>query len=71
MEKASYTLVGESIIGNKYNNNITGITISPKKNFYYENMDDDCNNQDPTTLTTLMELIVEVVCLKNSHLNIK
>tara|TARA_B100000925_G_scaffold270670_1_gene233335 strand:+ start:828 stop:1361 length:534 start_codon:yes stop_codon:yes gene_type:complete len=49
--KLSYTLVGESIIGNKYNNNITGITISPKKNFCIMKIwMSDCNNQDPTTI---------------------
>ena len=49
--KLSYTLVGESIISNINKNNITGITISPKKNFCIIKIwMSDCNNQDPTTI---------------------
>ena len=46
----SYSLVGESIITNT-NNNITGITISPKKNFCIIKIwMKDCVNQNPTTI---------------------
>ena len=49
--KLSYILVGESIISNINKNNITGITISPKKNFCIIKIwMSDCNNQDPTTI---------------------
>ena len=46
----SYSLVGESIITNE-NNNITGITISPKKNFCIIKIwMSDCTNQNPDTI---------------------
>jgi hypothetical protein len=46
----SYSLVGESIITNE-NNNITGITISPKKNFCIIKIwMSNCTNQNPDTI---------------------
>lgn len=46
----SYSLVGESLL-TKSKNNITGITISPKKNFCIMKIwMSDCTNQNPTTI---------------------
>ena len=46
----SYSLVGESLLTKK-TNNITGITISPKKNFCIVKIwVSDCSNQNPATI---------------------
>jgi|TARA_Y100000992_G_C21272309_1_gene497652 hypothetical protein len=49
-KKLSYCLVGESLL-TKNKNNITGITISPKKNFCIIKIwMSDCNNPNPTSI---------------------
>lgn len=49
--KLSYILVGESIVNSKHKNNVTGITISPKKNFCIIKIWlSDCVNQNPATI---------------------
>ena len=61
------TLVGESLISKKHRNNITGITISPKKNFCIIKIwMSDCNNQDPTTIS-YFEGIDSRGCLFKKH----
>ena len=65
--KLSYTLVGESLISKTNKNNITGITISPKKNFCIIKIwMSDCNNQDPTTIS-YFEGIDSRGCLFKKH----
>lgn len=62
----SYCLVGESLL-TKNKNNITGITISPKKNFCIIKIwMSDCNNQNPTIIN-YFEGIDAKGCLFKKH----
>ena len=62
----SYSLVGESLLTQKINN-ITGITISPKKNFCIIKIwMSDCSNQNPDTIN-YFEGIDSKGCLFKKH----
>ena len=65
----SYTLVGESLTTDKrLRPNITGITISPKKNFCIIKIWlTSCENQNPALVTQELTGISSQGCLFNKH----
>ena len=64
----SYALIGETITKNdSVNNNINGITISPKKNFCIIKIwISNCNNKDPNIIENINGLIPEE-CVFKKH----
>jgi hypothetical protein len=65
----SFVLLGESIsLNKKVTNNITGITISPKKNFCIVKVWlNNCEFQNPTVITTCVKNLVPQGCLFKKH----
>ena len=65
----TYTLVGDSISTNmQFTNAVTGITISPKKNFCIIKIwMYDCNNQNPAVVTTDIRNLPVQGCLFKKH----
>jgi hypothetical protein len=65
----SYVLVGETISTNrKVINNITGITISPKKNFCIVKVWlNNCEFQNPTVITHNIKNLIPQGCLFKKH----
>jgi hypothetical protein len=65
----TYVLVGNSIsTNNSFINNVTGITISPKKNFciikiWLKN----CDHQNPSVVTTVVKGLSSQGCLFKKH----
>lgn len=68
-KELTYTLVGGSISANKeFVKNITGITISPKKNFCIIKIWlTNCQFQNPATVTTDVKGIIPQGCLFKKH----
>ena len=64
-KKLTYLLVGESISTNKaFNDSITGITISPKKNFCIIKIWlNNCSFQNPTMVTNEIKYLSSQGCL--------
>ena len=68
-KKLSYVLLGETLTSEEYSDNITGITISPKKNFcivkiWFSN----CDNIDPNIIIDIDGLSKQG-CLFKKHIN--
>jgi len=68
-KKLSYVLLGETLTCEEYSHNITGITISPKKNFcivkiWFSN----CDNIDPNIIIDIDGLSKQG-CLFKKHIN--
>ena len=68
-KKLSYVLLGETLTCEDYSDNITGITISPKKNFcivkiWFSN----CDNIDPNIIIDINGLTRQG-CLFKKHIN--
>ena len=65
----TYVLVGETISSNlSFVNNVTGITISPKKNFCVIKIWlTNCEFQDPTVVTNEVKGIIHQGCLFKKH----
>jgi hypothetical protein len=65
----TYALVGDSISNNKvFVNSVTGITISPKKNFCIIKIwMYDCNNQNPAIVTNEVKNLPTQGCLFKKH----
>ena len=65
----TYVLVGESVSSNaQFVNCITGITISPKKNFCIVKIwMTNCDHQNPAIVTTDVNWIVSQGCLFKKH----
>lgn len=65
----TYVLVGESISENPtFVNCVTGITISPKKNFCVVKIwMTNCNNQDPNIVTKSLDKLSSTGCLFKKH----
>jgi len=65
----SYVLVGDTISSNmNFTNSVAGITISPKKNFCIIKIwMIDCNNQNPTVVTTDVKNLSPQGCLFKKH----
>jgi len=65
----TYALVGESISSNSgFTNNVTGITISPKKNFCIIKIWlTSCENQNPTLVNPELTALSSQGCLFNIH----
>jgi len=68
-KKLTYLLVGETISSkNTFVNSITGITISPKKNFCIIKIwMTNCSNQDPTIITKEINELSTHGCLFKKH----
>ena len=68
-KKLTYLLVGNSISTNEsFNNSITGITISPKKNFCIIKIWlNNCNFQNPTMVTNEIKNLSSQGCLFKKH----
>ena len=68
-KELSYVLMGESITNNdSINNNINGITISPKKNFCIIKIwISNCDNTDPNIIQNINGLIAEE-CFFKKHI---
>jgi len=68
-KKLTYLLVGNSISVNEpFNNSITGITISPKKNFCIIKIWlNNCNFQNPTMVTSEIKNLSSQGCLFKKH----
>ena len=66
----TYVVVGSSISKNaNFVNCVTGITISPKKNFCIIKIwMTDCNNQNPSIVTTDVKGILAQGCLFKKHM---
>ena len=68
-KKLSYVLQGETLTSEDYSNNITGITISPKKNFYIVKIwFSNCDNIDPNIIIDIDGLSKQC-CLFKKHIN--
>jgi hypothetical protein len=65
----TYTLVGESISSNVvFVNNVTGITISPKKNFCIVKIwMTNCEHQNPSVVTGDVKNLIPQGCLFKKH----
>ncbi len=65
----SYVLVGDTISANmNFANSVAGITISPKKNFCIIKIwMIDCNNQNPSVVTTEVRNLSPQGCLFKKH----
>jgi hypothetical protein len=65
----TYTLVGETIsTNNSFINNVTGITISPKKNFCIIKIwMSNCEHQNPTVVTNTIKGLTSQGCLFKKH----
>jgi len=68
-KELSYVVVGETVSKQlKFVNNVTGITISPKKNFCIIKIwMGDCSNQDPTVVTNELKTLFPDGCLFKKH----
>jgi hypothetical protein len=68
-KELTYVVVGESISKNKnFTNSVTGITISPKKNFCVIKIwMTDCSNQDPSVVTTDLKCLPSQGCIFRKH----
>ncbi len=68
-KQLNYLLVGESLSANSsFVNNITGITISPKKNFCIVKIWlTNCNFQNPEVVTSAIKGISSQGCLFKKH----
>ena len=66
----TYVIVGESVSKNvNFVNCVTGITISPKKNFCIIKIwMTDCNNQNPEIVTSDIKGLVSQGCLFKKHI---
>lgn len=66
--KLSYALFGETLTTPKYMEIVTGITISPKKNFCIIKIWlSSCNYQNPNIINKINEHIVSNDCLFKKH----
>ena len=65
----TYTLVGESISSNVvFVNSVTGITISPKKNFCIVKIwMTNCDHQNPSVVTSDVKNLIPQGCLFKKH----
>tara|TARA_B110000971_G_scaffold22030_1_gene19961 strand:+ start:26184 stop:26723 length:540 start_codon:yes stop_codon:yes gene_type:complete len=65
----TYTVLGNTISSrNEFVNNVTGITISPKKNFCIIKIwMCDCKNQNPSDVTTSIKDISSTGCIFKKH----
>lgn len=65
----TYSLVGGTISKqNSFVNSVTGITISPKKNFCIIKIwMSNCNNQDPSVVTQDIKGLISQGCLFKKH----
>ena len=65
----SYVLVGESIsTQSSFVANVTGITISPKKNFCIIKIwMSNCNNQNPSIITSEVKGMTNQGCIFKKH----
>ena len=64
----SYVLLGETLTNEKLSNNITGITISPKKNFCIIKIwISNCDNTQPSILTDI-DGLNKLNCLFKKHI---
>jgi hypothetical protein len=65
----TYVLVGETISSNvAFVNSVTGITISPKKNFCIVKIwMSNCDNQNPTVVTNDVKYLMPQGCLFKKH----
>lgn len=68
-KEITFVLVGDTISSNvKFTNSVTGITISPKKNFCIIKIWlSNCENQNPTLVTSELTGINSQGCLFNKH----
>lgn len=67
-KKLSYKLVGNTLLKNNQNNNVNGITISPKKNFCIIKIwMSNCSNKDPETIDYFKGL-TSYGCLFKKHI---
>lgn len=68
-KELSYVLVGRSLSSNEsFVANVTGITISPKKNFCIIKIwMTDCNNQNPSIVTSDVKGLLAQGCLFKKH----
>jgi translation initiation factor 4E len=68
-KELTYVVVGESIGKNDYfTNSVTGITISPKKNFCVIKIwMTDCSNQDPSIVTSELKNLPLQGCIFRKH----
>ena len=69
-KELSYVVVGGTVSKqSSYANSVTGITISPKKNFCILKIwMADCSNQNPAVVTTDLKGITSQGCLFKKHL---
>lgn len=65
----TYVLVGETISTNlPFVNSVTGITISPKKNFCIVKIWlSNCDHQNPTVVTSQVKYLIPQGCLFKKH----
>lgn len=65
----TYTLIGESISNNAvFVNSVTGITISPKKNFCIVKIwMTNCDHQNPQVVTSEVKYLIPQGCLFKKH----
>jgi hypothetical protein len=65
----TYVLIGESISANTaFVSSVTGITISPKKNFCIVKVwTTNCENQNPQVITTDVKNLIAQGCLFKKH----
>ena len=65
----TYVLIGESISNNiVFVNSVTGITISPKKNFCIVKIwMTNCDHQNPTVVTSDVKNLIPQGCLFKKH----
>jgi translation initiation factor 4E len=68
-KKLTYLLVGDTISTNQaFNNSITGITISPKKNFCIIKIwMTDCNHQNPAIVSNDVKGLSSQGCIFKKH----
>ena len=68
-KELTYVLLGNCISSNpKFTNNVTGITISPKKNFCIIKIwMTDCQFQNPSVVTTDVKGLTAAGCLFKKH----
>ena len=68
-KELSYVVVGSTISKqSNFVNNVTGITISPKKNFCIIKIwMSDCSNQNPGVVTTDLKGLNALGCLFKKH----
>lgn len=65
----TYVLIGENISNNvSFVNSVTGITISPKKNFCIVKVwMTNCDHQDPRLITNELKYLIPQGCLFKKH----